>query len=50
MGVEVGECLETGVDSWLLAEPVPLAERAHRSEEKQGAMGDEGGKQGEAKR
>lgn len=26
-GVEVGECLEMGVESWLL-EPVPLAEKA----------------------
>lgn len=26
LGVEVGECLEIGVESWLL-EPVPLAER-----------------------
>lgn len=26
VGVEVGECLEIGVESWLL-EPVPLAER-----------------------
>lgn len=27
VGVEVGECFETGVEIWLL-EPVPLAERA----------------------
>lgn len=32
LGVEVGECLEIGVESWLL-EPVPLAERAHRAGE-----------------
>lgn len=29
-GVEVGECLEMGVESWLL-EPVPLAERRRRA-------------------
>lgn len=33
LGVEVGECLEIGVESWLL-EPVPLAERAHRAEKR----------------
>ena len=31
VGVEVGECLEIGVESWLL-EPVPLAEVASRAE------------------
>lgn len=43
----MGECLEIGVESWLL-EPVPLAERAHsaekRGEEKEGATGEEEGK------
>lgn len=29
LGVEVGECLEMGVESWLL-DPVPLAERGER--------------------
>ena len=33
-GVEVGECLEIGVESWLL-EPVPLAEE-RRGEERRG--------------
>lgn len=33
LGVEVGECLEMGVESWLL-DPVPLAERRHRAGEK----------------
>lgn len=31
--MEVGECLEMGVESWLL-DPVPLAERRHRAGEK----------------
>lgn len=47
VGVEVGECLEIGVESWLL-EPVPLAERAHsaekRREEKEGETGEEEGR------
>lgn len=34
-GVEVGECLEIGVESWLL-EPVPLAEGGRRGEERGG--------------
>lgn len=33
LGVEVGECLEMGVESWLL-DPVPLAERRHSAGEK----------------
>lgn len=35
LGVEVGECLEIGVESWLL-EPVPLAERAQGEGEERG--------------
>lgn len=35
MGVEVGECLEIGVESWLL-EPVPLAERSPQSRKERG--------------
>lgn len=34
-GVEVWECLEIGVESWLL-EPVPLAEGGRRGEERGG--------------
>lgn len=42
LGVEVGECLEIGVESWLL-EPVPLAERRHRAEERKRWRDEAGG-------
>lgn len=38
----MGECLEIGVESWLL-EPVPLAETAHRREGKRDGLGRETG-------
>lgn len=44
VGVEVGECLEIGVESWLL-EPVPLAERAHGAGGKRGRSRRGGGKE-----
>ena len=46
-GVEVGECLEIGVESWLL-EPVPLAEE--RRGEERGGEGRGGGVKEEKKR
>lgn len=48
LGVEVGECLEMGVESWLL-DPVPLAERRHRAGEKgemEGVRQKDGGRRG----
>lgn len=50
VGVEVGECLEIGVDSWLL-EPVPLAGRANTEVKRLGrkTKRDEGGGGGEGK-
>lgn len=38
LGLEVGECLEIGVESWLL-EPVPLAARAQTSAARRGKEG-----------
>lgn len=40
LGVEVGECLEMGVESWLL-DPVPLAERGERWRESDRRTGGE---------
>lgn len=42
LGLEVGECLEIGVESWLL-EPVPLAERGPRAKDEEIKQGGKGG-------